>query len=63
MSTQKGRAKIRCKAAEEADHQTSVAASSGQTKVIEYFRTVHRDPDKKFKRLKVFSENDEVSGL
>ncbi|VDK79961.1 unnamed protein product [Litomosoides sigmodontis] len=58
MSAKKGRIKIRCKMTE-ADHQTSAAASSGQTKVIEYFRTVHRDPDKKFKRLKVFTENDE----
>ncbi|CAG9538226.1 unnamed protein product [Cercopithifilaria johnstoni] len=60
MSTRKVRTKIRCKAAEEADCPVAASVASGQTKVIEYFRTIHRDPAKKLKRLKVFAENDEV---
>lgn len=63
MSTRKVRTKIHCKAAEKADSSVAASGSSGQTKVVEYFRTIHRDPSKKAKRLKVFAENDEVSGL
>ncbi|VBB33830.1 unnamed protein product [Acanthocheilonema viteae] len=60
MSTRKVRTKIRCKTAEETDCQVAASGSGGQTKVIEYFRTIHRDPTKKFKRLKVFADNDET---
>uniref|UniRef100_A0A0R3S3X2 CDT1 domain-containing protein n=1 Tax=Elaeophora elaphi TaxID=1147741 RepID=A0A0R3S3X2_9BILA len=60
MSTRKGRTKIRCKVAEGTDCPATASASNGQTKVIEYFRIVHRDPSKKFKRVKIFAENDEA---
>lgn len=63
MSTKKVRTKIRSKAAEQMNCPVASSTSSGQTKVIEYFRTVHRDPTKKFKRFNAFAENDEVSEL
>uniref|UniRef100_A0A1I7VMY7 CDT1 domain-containing protein n=1 Tax=Loa loa TaxID=7209 RepID=A0A1I7VMY7_LOALO len=60
MSIRKVRTKIRGRATEERDCPLAASASSGQTKVVEYFPTIHRDQVKKFKRLKVFAENDEV---
>ncbi|KAM3721774.1 DNA replication factor [Dirofilaria immitis] len=63
MSTRKVRAKVRCKIAEEMNCQAAASASTGQTKVVEYFRTVHRDPVKKSKHFKVFAENEEEKNI
>lgn len=60
MSSRKVRTKIRGRPAEETDHPDVVSVSSGQTKVIEYFPTVHRDSAKKFKNPKLFTENDKA---
>nr|CDP95086.1 BMA-CDT-1 [Brugia malayi] len=58
MSVRKVRTKSR--AAEEMVCPATSSPSGGQKKVVEYFRTIHRDSAKKFKRLKVFTENDET---
>ncbi|EJW88059.1 hypothetical protein WUBG_01029 [Wuchereria bancrofti] len=63
MSVRKVRTKIHGRAAEETDCPATASPSSGQTKVVEYFRTIHRDSSKKFKRLKVFAENDEAKAI
>uniref|UniRef100_A0A915PRE9 CDT1 Geminin-binding domain-containing protein n=1 Tax=Setaria digitata TaxID=48799 RepID=A0A915PRE9_9BILA len=63
MSTKKVRTKIRSKTAGKTEWPVAASASSGQTKVVEYFRITHRDPTKKYKRLKIFGEDDELEKI
>lgn len=60
MATKKIRTKNRCKTAEEMDWPIAASASTGQTKVTEYF-PVHRGPTKKLERFKVLIDSEEVS--